>query len=124
MPPSKLPNEASGVDTPNVEGPIVEGPIEDSRALPGHQQAPNGKFQLFSPLEPVTPAPSNQQVLERLAIDAPALYEIASRQDLNQQTRKNLHRFLASAFTSSQRYAAVLRHQQEVTHALPLFEAS
>jgi glutamine synthetase adenylyltransferase len=124
LPPPKRPNQASGVDAPNVDAPTVEGPIEDSRALPGHQRAPSAQFQLLSPLEPVTPDQSNQQVLERLSIDAPALHEIASRQDLNPQTRKNLHRFLASAFTSSQRYAAVLRHQQEVTRALPLFEAS
>ncbi len=124
MPPSKLPNLASGVDAPNADAPNVDRPNQDNRTLPGHQQVPGAEFKLLTPLEPLTPDPSNQQVLERLVIDAPALHEIATRQDLNPQTRKNLHRFLASAFTSSQRYAAVLRHQQEVTRALPLFEAS
>ena len=79
---------------------------------------------MLSALEPATPDQSSQQMLERLASDAPALYEIASRRDLIPQARKNLHRFLASAFTSSQRYAAVLRHQKEAARALALFEAS
>jgi [glutamine synthetase] adenylyltransferase / [glutamine synthetase]-adenylyl-L-tyrosine phosphorylase len=124
LPPPKLPNQASGIDAPSVDAPNVERPSDDNRTLPGYQHVPGTEFKLLSPLEPVTPDTSIQRVLERLAIDAPALYEIASRQDLNQQARKNLHRFLASAFTSSQRYAAVLRHQQEATSALALFEAS
>src|SRR2546430_7030984 len=45
-------------------------------------------------------------------------YQIASRQDLVPQTRKNLFRFLSSAFTSSERYAAVLRHPEAVSRAL------
>jgi glutamate-ammonia-ligase adenylyltransferase len=82
------------------------------------------EFQLRSTPEPTTADQSNQQILERLAIDAPWLYEIASRHDLVSQTRKNLFRFLSSAFTSSERYAAVLRNQEAVTRALALFETS
>src|SRR5437899_10562248 len=52
------------------------------------------------------------------------LYQITSRQDLVTQTRKNLFRFLSSAFTSSERYAAVLRHPEAVSRALALFETS
>ena len=82
------------------------------------------EFQLRSTPEPTTVDQSNQQILERLAIDAPWLYEIASRQDLISQTRKNLFRFLSSVFTSSERYAAVLRNAEAVARALALFETS
>lgn len=64
------------------------------------------------------------QILERLARDAPELYEIASNDQLNAITRKNLFRFLSAALTSSERYAAVLRHAAEVGRALEIFEVS
>src|SRR5439155_4108701 len=38
--------------------------------------------------------------------------------------RKNLYRFFGSALTSSERYAAVLRHPAAVERALALFESS
>ncbi len=88
------------------------------------QQVPGLEFKLISAPEPATSEPSSQQILERLAVDAPALYEIANRPDLNPQARKNLYRFLGSGFSSSQRYAAVLRNQEAVSRALALFEAS
>lgn len=90
----------------------------------GRQHAPGGEFKLLSALEPVTSDPSSQQIVERLATDAPALYEIANRRDLNPQARKNFYRFLGSAFSSSQRYAGVLRNQEAVGRALTLFETS
>jgi glutamate-ammonia-ligase adenylyltransferase len=90
----------------------------------GRQQSQDAEFKLLGALEPVTPDQSSQLMLERLASDAPGLHEIASRRDLNPQTRKNFHRFLSSAFTSSRRYAAVLQHQKEAVRALALFEAS
>src|SRR3989475_3634838 len=88
------------------------------------RDAADVEFQLRSTPEPTTADQSNQQILERLASDAPWLYQIASRQDLAPQTRKNLFRFLSSAFTSSERYAAVLRHPEAVSRALALFETS
>ncbi len=88
------------------------------------RDAADVEFQLRSTPEPTTADQSNQQILERLASDAPWLYQIASRQDLVPQTRKNLFRFLSSAFTSSERYAAVLRHPGAVSRALALFETS
>jgi glutamate-ammonia-ligase adenylyltransferase len=88
------------------------------------RDAADVEFQLRSTPEPTTADQSNQQILERLASDALWLYQIASRQDLVPQTRKNLFRFLSSAFTSSERYAAVLRHPEAVSRALALFETS
>jgi glutamate-ammonia-ligase adenylyltransferase len=90
----------------------------------GRQQLPGAEFKLFSALEPAMSDPSSQQIVERLATDAPALYEIANRRDLNSQARKNFYRFLGSAFSSSQRYAGVLRNQEAVGRALALFETS
>jgi len=90
----------------------------------GRQQLRDTEFKLLSAQEPPTPDPSSQHMLEQLVADAPALYEIANRPDLSPPTRRNVHRFLAAAFASSRRYAAVLRHQKEASRALALFEAS
>ena len=90
----------------------------------GRQQMPGAEFKLLSALEPTTADTSSSHILERLAIDAPALHEIASRRDLSPQARKKLYRFLEAAFASSRRYAAMLRHQEGVRRALMLFETS
>ena len=67
---------------------------------------------------------SYRETLERLAVDAPTLYEIAARPDLGSQTRRNLHRFLSSAFTSAERFAVVVRHPEAVAKALKVFSTS
>lgn len=67
---------------------------------------------------------SYNQILHRLAADAPALYEVATRRELSTHARRNLHRFLSAAFTSSERYAAVVRDPRAVEHALRLFSVS
>ncbi len=90
----------------------------------GRQEVTSGEFHLLSALEPAISDPSSHQIVERLATDAPALYEIANRRDLSPQARKNFYRFLSSAFSSSQRYAGVLRNQEAVGRALVLFETS
>ena len=61
------------------------------------------------------------QLLQRVAEDSPALHELAVRPELDSVTRRNLYRFLSAAFTSSERYAAVLRAPQGVERALELF---
>ena len=67
----------------------------------------DAEFQLRSTPE-VTPADqSNQQLLERLAVDAPQIYETARLHQLSTYARKNFFRFLSSAFTSSERYGEV-----------------
>ncbi len=67
---------------------------------------------------------SYNQILHRLAADAPALYEVATRRELSSHARRNLHRFLSAAFTSSDRYATVVRDPRAVEHALRLFGVS
>jgi glutamate-ammonia-ligase adenylyltransferase len=88
------------------------------------QQAADTEFQLRSGIEPSGAEQSNQQLLERLAADAPAVHAVARRNDLTAQTRRNVYRFLSSAFTSSERYAAVLRHSEALVRALQLFDTS
>jgi glutamate-ammonia-ligase adenylyltransferase len=61
------------------------------------------------------------QLLQRVAEDSPFLHELAVRPELDSVTRRNLYRFLSAAFTSSERYAAVLRAPQTVERALELF---
>lgn len=92
---------------------------EESHA---HDEAGPGEFQLRAP-EPGREV-SSEHVLQRLAEDSPELHEIASRRDLSARARRNLHRFLSAAFTSSERYAAALRSPRAVESALRIFELS
>ena len=89
-----------------------------------HQEVEEAEFRLRSLLEPTASDQSNQQILERLATDAPALYETACRRDLSIQARKNLFRFFSAAFTTSERYSAVVRHPSAVNRALVIFDSS
>jgi [glutamine synthetase] adenylyltransferase / [glutamine synthetase]-adenylyl-L-tyrosine phosphorylase len=88
------------------------------------ESVPEDQFQLQGTLEPGPGDQSSQQILERMAADAPHLYEIVSGANLTIQGRKNLFRFLGAAFASSERYATVLRHPQAMARALLLFETS
>jgi len=88
------------------------------------QESADAEFQLRSRVELSGADQSNQQILERLAADAPALNEVARRGDLSLQARRNLYRFLSSALTSSERYAVVVRHPEAVARALLLFDTS
>jgi glutamate-ammonia-ligase adenylyltransferase len=67
---------------------------------------------------------SYSQIMQRLAVDAPRLLAAISHANLSPQARRNLDRFLSSATTNSQRYAAVLRTPEAVGHALTVFEFS
>ncbi|MFB3916130.1 MAG: hypothetical protein ACE14M_05345 [Terriglobales bacterium] len=67
---------------------------------------------------------AHRQLLERLAVDSPALYEIVQSHEMDAHARRNLYRFLTSAFTSSERYAAILDAPQAVARALELFAFS
>lgn len=90
----------------------------------GQLQAGESTFVLRDAADSAAIGYSNQQMLERLSNDSPALHQIAKSPGLSTTGRKNLFRFFSSAFTSSERYAAVLRHPDVVARALSLFEAS
>jgi len=68
--------------------------------------------------------PSNQALLEKLAKDAPYLFHAVRSYKAGSPERKNVLRFLSSAFSSSERYAALLRDQDVVVRSLVLFETS
>jgi [glutamine synthetase] adenylyltransferase / [glutamine synthetase]-adenylyl-L-tyrosine phosphorylase len=89
-----------------------------------HVDATEADFRLHGMLDASSTDHSNRQILERLAIDAPALYELATRSDLGAVARKNLFRFLGAAFNSSKQYAAIIRDPGAVALALKVFEAS
>jgi glutamate-ammonia-ligase adenylyltransferase len=84
----------------------------------------DAEFHLRSTPEPSTADQSNLQILERLATDAPEIYDNVRLPQLSQPARKNFFRFIGSAFTSSQRYGEVLRNSRAVDLALALFENS
>lgn len=65
---------------------------------------------------------SNQQLLAQVAVDAPKLFHAIA--GLTPIGRKHLLRFLSSAYSSSERYAAVVRDQQAIARASSLFESS
>ena len=73
------------------------------------RQENEGEFQLRTLSGIATADQSNQQLLAQIAIDAPELFRAVSQ--LSFPGRKNLLRFLSSAYGSSERYAAVVRDQ-------------
>jgi glutamate-ammonia-ligase adenylyltransferase len=81
------------------------------------------EFQLCSLPESLHYA-SEEQILDRIASDSPDLYRILTTKNLDSHTRHNLSRFLSSAFTTSERYAAVLDHPRAMEAALRVFEVS
>jgi glutamate-ammonia-ligase adenylyltransferase len=81
------------------------------------------QFQLQRPPEGVLDQ-SNQLLIEKLANDAPDLYRAIKSYKPGSPERKNVLRFLSSAFASSERYATLLRDQDAVIRSLVLFETS
>lgn len=81
------------------------------------------EFRLRASVEPGG-SDSNEQILDRLASDSRALFEIARRTDLTAHARRNLYRFLSSAMTSSERYAWVRSNPEALSRALTVFESS
>jgi glutamate-ammonia-ligase adenylyltransferase len=81
-----------------------------------------GEFQLRTLSGIAAADQSNQRLLEQLAMDAPELFQAVST--LSGAGRKNLVRFISSAYASSERYAAVLRDQDAVVRSSALFETS
>ncbi|HEX6805932.1 MAG TPA: hypothetical protein VF133_19820 [Terriglobales bacterium] len=81
------------------------------------------EFRLRGPVEGVGDQ-SNQALLEKLAKEAPEIFHAVRNYHPGSPERKHLLRFLSSAFSSSERYAAVLRDQDAVVRSLPLFESS
>jgi glutamate-ammonia-ligase adenylyltransferase len=88
------------------------------------QEPAADEFQLRSLPESGGADQSSRQLLDRLTEDAPELSEAIKHAAPGSAERKNLLRLLSAAFGSSERYAAVLRHQKVVAQSLPIFELS
>jgi len=67
---------------------------------------------------------STHVLLERLSEDAPSLSSALRNHESGSTTRRNMLRFLGAAFTSSERYAAVLRHEDAIVRAISVFGLS
>jgi [glutamine synthetase] adenylyltransferase / [glutamine synthetase]-adenylyl-L-tyrosine phosphorylase len=97
------------------------------RIIHSQKQIKKGELEPFR----LTPAPvgavrelSFDQVLQRIALDAPALHAIAASPELGLHARRSLHRFLSSAMTSAERYAALLENPAAMERAIKLFDSS
>jgi glutamate-ammonia-ligase adenylyltransferase len=73
---------------------------------------------------PVSAEDSYSQAMQRLSAEAPQLMAELSQAKLSQHARRNLGRFLNSAATGPERFAAVLRSPQPLQRALRIFESS
>jgi glutamate-ammonia-ligase adenylyltransferase len=82
------------------------------------------EFQLRSRPDAALAEQSHQQLLDRLADDAPQLFSQLQSQATTATARRNLFRVLSSAYGSSERYAAVLRNQDAIVRSVPIFENS
>ncbi|MGH9530495.1 MAG: hypothetical protein ACRD2S_11335 [Terriglobales bacterium] len=85
---------------------------------------PDAGFKLESEAEANGSDQSNQQIVERLAHDAPELQRVLIKEKMSTHARGKLFRFLSSAFASSRSYAEVARNPEAVIRALALFECS
>jgi [glutamine synthetase] adenylyltransferase / [glutamine synthetase]-adenylyl-L-tyrosine phosphorylase len=98
--------------------------VIDQHDAQSHFEEPEEEFRLHGSGSIVGAEQSNREVLERLAADAPAFYKLISTANLGAPGKKNLFRFLSSAFTSSERYATLLRYPVIAGRTLALFETS
>ncbi|HWR35113.1 MAG TPA: hypothetical protein VN622_04485 [Clostridia bacterium] len=82
------------------------------------------ELRLAAPVQVAGPDQGHAEMLSRLAMDAPEVYELISRTTLSTFARRNLYRFLGSASTSSERYAAVIGSRNALERALAIFGTS
>src|SRR5579864_49679 len=86
--------------------------------------AEEAEFRLQSRAEDAGAEQSHQQLLQKLAEDVPELYRLLKAEPSGSLQRKNLLRFLSSAYSSSERYSSLVRDHQAILRSLPLFEIS
>jgi len=89
-----------------------------------HQAGDDSEFHLRSRVEDSGPEQPYEHLLQRLAEDCPPIYAMAMRSDLDPVTRRNLYRFCSAAFTSSQRFAALVRSPDAIARAVTLLGTS
>ena len=82
------------------------------------------EFHLQTPFAGGAADQSHQQLLEKLAQDAPELHAALALKRAGSFEHRNIFRFLSSAYSTSERYASLLRDQNAMVRALPLLETS
>jgi glutamate-ammonia-ligase adenylyltransferase len=82
------------------------------------------EFRLQSRPEAFSAENSHQQILERLAEDAPQLARALHATGQGSTVRRNALRFLSAAFAGSDKYAAVVGAQSSIADSLSLFDTS
>ena len=87
------------------------------------EEGAEAEFELSARRESLGELPY-QVMLDRLAQDAPRLFALAQETEPGSSRRRGLQRFLSSIFTSSTRYAVLLRHPEALAKALELFDTS
>jgi [glutamine synthetase] adenylyltransferase / [glutamine synthetase]-adenylyl-L-tyrosine phosphorylase len=125
-----VPGEDRLSDLPDLVRRRMHAVAEIYRRIIYHQQVQHGQepqtteFQLTATLETSAADTTGQQMMQRLAADAPPLYEAATRRDLSPTAQKNLFRFFSSVLVSSERYTNMVRHAKAAARALEIFETS
>jgi glutamate-ammonia-ligase adenylyltransferase len=82
----------------------------------------DGEFTLRSTV-PLGREASQSEILQRLALDSPEIHRLA-RQDFESHTRANIFKFLGAAFTSAERYAALLEAREHFGDLLDVLASS
>lgn len=82
------------------------------------------EFQLRTPVAGANADQSHQQLLGKLGQDAPELYAALAEKRAGSFEQRNIFRFLSSAYSTSERYASLLRDQRAIVRILPLLETS
>jgi glutamate-ammonia-ligase adenylyltransferase len=116
------------LDEPSKNEFAPSTPPKDAQGGLPQQERGTGQagsdFQLCGTPDSTAPARSDQEILERIAADAPEIHRVATLPEWSAPARKNLFRFLTSAFASSERYQTLVRYSTSMTRGMALFEAS
>jgi glutamate-ammonia-ligase adenylyltransferase len=88
-----------------------------------HEETAPGEFELSARREALGDLPC-QLMLDRLAQDSPQLFAVAQETEPGSLRRRNLQRFLSAVFSSSSRYAFLLRYPTALAPALQIFDSS
>jgi glutamate-ammonia-ligase adenylyltransferase len=88
------------------------------------EKAETEAFRLTPPPERGLQDLSFQQVLQRIALDSPALHALVTREDLSVHASRNMHRFLSSTMTTAERYRSLIENPAAMRLAIALFATS
>ena len=103
---------------------IYKRVIFRQQSLGGSPESGGVEFALSGGMEAVTADTPDAQILSRLAQDAPRIHAMLSEKSMGPQAHKNALRFVASAFSRSERYATMLREPEVFAAAMVLFQTS